>query len=142
MNINGENLRQIRDSKGWSQKEFAKFLGISERSYQNYEGGGAIPDAKKALIRSKLDANIAYKKTPLIEAGSVEEMLANSIYLKIKPYIEESTEVRKQAVRDMASIMQNMQHLMLDIDELKDHVEELKEYIERIESKVMKIPTE
>ncbi len=60
MEVNAETLRRIRDNKGLSQKEFALFLGISERSYQNYEAGKTGPgkwyrqlDSRRAVFTTR-----------------------------------------------------------------------------------------
>lgn len=70
MEVNAENLRKIREEKGLNQTEFAQILGISYRSYQNYEAGKNIPDAKKLLIAQKLGAENA--RSINIEALPVE----------------------------------------------------------------------
>lgn len=37
--IKGSELREWRDSLGWTQKEAAQYLGQSLRSYENWEQG-------------------------------------------------------------------------------------------------------
>lgn len=59
MKISAESLRNERDKRGLSQKDFAEFLGVGFRTYQNYEAGKVIPDSKKELLAYKLDNNIA-----------------------------------------------------------------------------------
>lgn len=41
-----EKLKELRKSKGMSQKQFAEMLGISERMYQKLETGKALPGHK------------------------------------------------------------------------------------------------
>lgn len=41
-----ERLKNIRKERGKTQKELAKYLGISERGYQNYELGQREPSLK------------------------------------------------------------------------------------------------
>ena len=39
-----ERLRELRREKKVTQSKMADFLGIKQRSYQNYEGGSRRPD--------------------------------------------------------------------------------------------------
>lgn len=39
-----ERLKEARKNKGLKQREVASYLGIKDRSYQNYEGGEREPD--------------------------------------------------------------------------------------------------
>lgn len=49
-----ENLRKLRETKGWTQTEAAQAAGVSFRSYQNWEIGGREPrlDALKKLAEA------------------------------------------------------------------------------------------
>lgn len=89
MKINSETLRQYRDKMGLSQKEFSEFLGISHRSLQGYESGDSIPEAKKALIKSKIDAKDAYSiKEDTLDR--FEDVIARKVIEKITPILEEN----------------------------------------------------
>lgn len=46
MNITAERLRELREKKGLSQNEVAKFLGISRPAYVKYETGNSRPIRK------------------------------------------------------------------------------------------------
>lgn len=46
MNITAERLRELREKKGLSQSEVAKFLGISRPAYVKYETGNSRPVRK------------------------------------------------------------------------------------------------
>lgn len=56
-----ENLKAIRKQKKITQKEFAKMLGISFRTVQNYESGLVLPKSKKRYddICKVLDVSFA-----------------------------------------------------------------------------------
>jgi len=41
-----ERLKELRTEKGFTQEEMADILNIAYRSYQNYEIGVSIPNAK------------------------------------------------------------------------------------------------
>lgn len=49
-----DNLRKLRETKGWTQTEAAQAAGVSFRSYQNWEIGGREPrlDALKKLAEA------------------------------------------------------------------------------------------
>ena len=40
----GERLKELRTNKNITQKQFAKIIGIEERSYQRYENGNSTPN--------------------------------------------------------------------------------------------------
>ncbi|WP_304067847.1 helix-turn-helix domain-containing protein [Megamonas hypermegale] len=46
MSITAERLRELREKKGLSQSEVAKFLGISRPAYVKYETGNSRPVRK------------------------------------------------------------------------------------------------
>lgn len=39
----GEELYELRKARGWNQKQFARKVGISERSVRDYENGLSFP---------------------------------------------------------------------------------------------------
>ena len=45
------DVRAIREKVGISQEEFAKLLGVSSRTVQNWERGKTIPDSKREMLR-------------------------------------------------------------------------------------------
>ena len=49
--MNGLDIKKIRTDLGLTQVEFAKRLGISMRTVQNWESGGAIPESKREILR-------------------------------------------------------------------------------------------
>lgn len=56
-----ERLKTSRTKKGLTQKEFASMIGISERSYQNYELGTREPNFEKLIAIAKyLDVSTDY----------------------------------------------------------------------------------
>ena len=49
--MNDLDIKKIRTDLGLTQVEFAKRLGISMRTVQNWESGGAIPESKHEILR-------------------------------------------------------------------------------------------
>lgn len=52
--MNEIDIKTIRTELGMTQSEFAKRLGISTRTVQNWESGGAIPESKHEILRGML----------------------------------------------------------------------------------------
>ena len=50
--MNDLDIKKIRTDLGLTQVEFAKRLGISMRTVQNWESGGAIPESKHEILRA------------------------------------------------------------------------------------------
>ena len=48
--MNGMNTREIREKFGLSQERFAKILGVTARTVQNWEAGGTIPQSKQEIL--------------------------------------------------------------------------------------------
>lgn len=51
MNTNELNAKEIRERLGMTQEKFAKLLGVSTRTIQNWESGTVIPESKHAILR-------------------------------------------------------------------------------------------
>ena len=49
--MNDLDIKKIRIELGMTQADFAKRLGISIRTVQNWESGGAIPESKHEILR-------------------------------------------------------------------------------------------
>lgn len=48
--MNGMDTREIREKFGLSQERFAKILGVTARTVQNWEAGGTIPQSKQEIL--------------------------------------------------------------------------------------------
>ena len=53
MNI-GENIKNLRNERGFTQKEIAQKLNIAERVYQRYENNEAKPNINIIIKLAKL----------------------------------------------------------------------------------------
>lgn len=42
--------KEVREKLGLSQERFAKLLGVTTRTVQNWESGGTIPQTKQAIL--------------------------------------------------------------------------------------------
>lgn len=78
-----KNLKQIRIKKGFSQKEIAERLGVSQPSYAQYENGKRNPKLETIQkIAHALDVN------PLVLIGQISETLSDD--LRAEPNIEKA----------------------------------------------------
>lgn len=132
MDIDAETLRRIREEKGMTQKEFAEYLEVSPRSYQNYEGGSNIPPAKKLLFFYKLNADNAFKlKTdpketkvsqPLenfrTKAGSSYEELPNGKYKLTVPFVPVRAQARYVAEYTDAEFISDLEDMTFIVDRI------------------------
>ena len=48
--MNGLETKEVREKLGLSQERFAKLLGVTTRTVQNWESGGTIPQTKQAIL--------------------------------------------------------------------------------------------
>lgn len=51
LNMSKLNVREIREKLALSQERFAKLLGVTTRTVQNWESGGVIPQSKQEILR-------------------------------------------------------------------------------------------
>ena len=73
-----EELRNIRISKGWSQRELAEKSGISERTIQNYESGSVMP--KKRSSYTVLAETLGVEEPVLLDQNIDFVLRANEQY--------------------------------------------------------------
>ena len=75
MNIDNKKLKQFREKAGFTQKEMAKRIGVSDISYQYYELGIRNPKSKTVKrIELVLNTNICYEN-----GKSTEELIKNIV---------------------------------------------------------------
>lgn len=48
--MNGMETKELREKFGLSQERFAKLLGVTARTVQNWEAGGTIPQSKQEIL--------------------------------------------------------------------------------------------
>lgn len=61
LKIFGTNLKSVRTNSGITQKEFAIFLGLTERSYQRYENRDNTPPYETLIkIADYINVSIDY----------------------------------------------------------------------------------
>ena len=72
-------LKELRISKGMSQVQCAKYLGMTTRNYQNYENNtNKVGSAKYNAIYQKLEA-YGQSAPALISTKTIEEFRTNVI---------------------------------------------------------------
>ena len=73
--MNDIDVRDLRKNLNVSQEKLAEMLGVHPRTIQNYEVGGVIPNAKRAILHSLYEKAIAQKSTDNIPAPEPEYTL-------------------------------------------------------------------
>ena len=71
-NFHGEKLKELRISRGMSQKDFAAQMGISDRAISKWETGLSQPSAKNLILASKI-LNVSVEYFTASDAPKVEE---------------------------------------------------------------------
>lgn len=106
-----ENLKQIRIKKGFSQKEIADRLGVSQPSYAQYENGKRNP--KKETIKKMADA----LEVPIQELdASLQNMEKLLELVKLK---NSMLEIQKEHENDNREGMEEIKNvLQMTIDDL------------------------
>lgn len=99
-----ENLKQIRINKGFSQKEIAERLGVSQPSYAQYENGKRNP--KLETVRKIADALGVYISDLIVDwkqYGSSEyaQDIINDITQDVISSAEEAVFSGKEVMRDL-----------------------------------------
>jgi transcriptional regulator with XRE-family HTH domain len=71
----GDRLKKLRNSRGWTQEDVAKKLGMSRGTYAHYEINKRQPDyATLKTISSLFEVSIDYLLTGEDQQGSSDEM--------------------------------------------------------------------
>lgn len=90
MKITGSDIKAIRNNLKLSQTAFAKEIGVSMRSVQDYESGKTMPAGDKLMRILELNKqNTVYHIPETKEASmSVEDQIAKNILDKLLPSME------------------------------------------------------
>jgi transcriptional regulator with XRE-family HTH domain len=67
----GRTVRQLRETRGWSQTELAKAAAMTQRSVARFEAGGTVPSLPVLeRLASALDADLVVQVNPLAVSHS------------------------------------------------------------------------
>ena len=102
--MNDLDIKKIRIELGMTQADFAKRLGISIRTVQNWESGGAIPESKHEILRGLIPQQYF--------GGNVEQ--ANVMGDNIK----NSTDSAMQSELSLQKAQEHIDRLLVIIDNL------------------------
>lgn len=64
------NIKEIRSKLGLSQTEFAKRIGVTLRTIQNWESGAKIPESKYEILRSAASSQLTIGNNSPAVSGS------------------------------------------------------------------------
>nr|DAP13313.1 MAG TPA: putative transcriptional regulator [Caudoviricetes sp.] len=113
--MNGMETREIREKFGLSQERFAKILGVTTRTVQNWEAGGTIPQSKQEILheislnpqlyiggeQSNINGTNTTTNTTTNNYGECEGCTDNGIVDKL---IDEIAEQRKLVAKSQEQI--------------------------------------
>lgn len=68
--ITGDEVRQARERRGWTQEQLASRLGVTQRSVGNWERGD-VPAGKEARLREVLGDSLTPGGNPLAQASDL-----------------------------------------------------------------------
>ena len=95
-----EKIRMLRRKAGFTQKELAEQIGVTYRTYQNYESGASVPSydtlAKMASVLKigldmlKSDSDV---KQISVESGELYTLLEAMEKLFMSPQISDSDKI-------------------------------------------------
>ena len=67
----GRTVRQLRETRGWSQTELAKAAAMTQSAVARFEGGGTVPSLPVLeRLAGALDADLVVQVTP--RAGAAQ----------------------------------------------------------------------
>ncbi len=76
--MTGEQLREKRRQKGWTQAKLATLIGVSTNTIGNYEKGGTIPVSKKNILKAVFVAQLELQDPLLGMTGVLDEKLLSN----------------------------------------------------------------
>lgn len=112
LSMNDLDIKAIRMESGLTQPEFAKRLGVTTRTVQNWEAGGTIPETKRELLRAMLRPQQYF-------GGDVEQANVNGDNIK-----NNSVDVGK-----LLSLLQSKEQSLIKAQE---HIDKLLVIIENL----------
>lgn len=108
--MNDLDVKNIRMESGLTQPEFAKRLGVTTRTVQNWEAGGTIPETKRELLRAMLRPQQYF-------GGGVEQANVNGDNIKNAADVAMQSELSKM-IDLLASKELSLQKAQEHIDRL------------------------
>lgn len=123
--MTGEQLKELRNNKGLTQSECAKILGLSLRTYQNWEASEEIAEPKAILIRNIFIENtdkVSENNTLYVTGTNEDESLYKLAYECISRHDELMTlpEYRNH----IEYIVNQKLNTFKNLDELKRYLDE------------------
>lgn len=106
----------------------------SKISYQSaIKINRAFPEFSVEYLRStdKQD-NKTLSKRDMPSKNSMEELLAATVFEKLKPLLKFSQANQQTIIESNTSMLGILQHLVLDMDEMKDRMEQMEKQMEKI----------
>lgn len=99
MSVVGDNIRKLRESKAWTQRDLSKLLHCSKQTISNYENGRRVPDVDTInelaeLFGVSTEAIMARPKTIRLFHGPEPQKLSSQITSILENVINEQVSER------------------------------------------------
>ena len=107
-------LKQIRESLGQTQEEFAKALNVSKPTIARYEAGGRKPDADfLSILLNKYKINLNWLLT-----GDETMCLDEEILKNLSPYSDQDEEIKE--LLNLMDIPEVRRSVLAELDKSKE----------------------
>lgn len=115
-----ERLREMRISRGYTQKTMADSINVAVRTYQNYEGGTRTPSYETlAILSNILDVSIDYllgetdDNTTTVHIPNIKPIVSNKTTIKIKIDDDTLSKLNKIAHSELRTLDAQVEYFLL-----------------------------
>ncbi|MBT2661908.1 helix-turn-helix transcriptional regulator [Bacillus sp. ISL-45] len=101
----GDRLKKLRNSKGWTQEDVAKKLGMSRGTYAHYEINKRQPDYETLKTISTLyEVSIDFLLTGEDQQGSSDEMWKEILDPKTQIFFKDLMSAPEEKIAELIKI--------------------------------------
>ena len=118
--MNDLDIKKIRTDLGLTQVEFAKRLGISMRTVQNWESGGAIPESKHEILRALMPQQ--YYGGNVEQANVMGDNIKNAADVAMQSELSKMIDLLASKELSLQKAQEHIDRLLAIIDNLTKQV--------------------
>ena len=117
--MNDLDIKKIRTDLGLTQVEFAKRLGISMRTVQNWESGGAIPESKHEILRALMPQQ--YYGGNVEQANVMGDNIKNAADVAMQSVLSKMIDLLAAKETSLQNAQAHIDRLLAIIDNLNNN---------------------